>query len=46
MEASVDLASGVWTSVTNSELDAEGRLTVSDPDSVSAPARYYRIVFP
>ena len=46
VEATTNLSSGVWTPITNATLDAAGSLTVTDPDSDSHSARFYRIVFP
>lgn len=46
VEAASNLAASVWTSVTNATLNAAGSLSVSDPEAVSIPTRFYRIVFP
>ncbi len=46
VEATTNLASGVWTPVTNANLNSSGSLLFTDPASSTLPARFYRIVFP
>ena len=46
VEASTNLASGVWSPLTNATLGIAGSLRFSDPASTNIPARYYRIVWP
>ena len=46
VEATTNLASGVWTLVVNANLNSSGTLSFTDPASTSLPARYYRIVWP
>ncbi len=46
VQATTNLASGVWTPVTNANLNSSGSLSFTDPASTSLPARFYRIVFP
>lgn len=46
VEATTNLASGVWTHITNATLNSSGLLSVSDPASSSLPARFYRVAFP
>ncbi len=46
VQATTNLASGVWTPVTNAMLGSSGALFFSDPSSTNLPARYYRIVWP
>ncbi len=46
VEATTNLASGVWTSLTNTTLGASGALQFTDPTSTNKPSRFYRIVWP
>lgn len=46
MEATTNLTSGVWTSLTNSTLGSSGSLYFADPSSPTPPSRFYRIAFP
>ncbi|MFA7172642.1 MAG: leucine-rich repeat protein [Kiritimatiellia bacterium] len=46
VEATTNLASHIWTPVTNATLNSFGSLFVTDPASCSLPARFYRIVWP
>jgi hypothetical protein len=45
-ETTADLTSGNWTRVTKTALDATGTLEFTDPESATAPTRFYRIAFP
>jgi len=46
VEAATDLASGVWTPLTNATLGISGSLYFTDPSSTNNPVRFYRIVWP
>jgi len=46
VEACTNLASNVWTPLTNSNLGTSGSFHFADPASTNAPARFYRIVWP
>ncbi len=46
VEASTNLSSGVWLSLTNTTLGTSGSLTFADLSSTNHPARSYRIAWP
>jgi len=46
VEATTNLSSGVWTSLTNATLGASAALYFSDSASSGYPSRFYRIVWP
>ena len=46
VEATTNLAAGIWAPVTNATLEAAGSLYISDPSSPNQPSRFYRIVWP
>ena len=46
IQATTNLVSGIWTPLTNATLGTSGSLHFSDTTSSSAPARFYRIVWP
>jgi len=46
VEATTNLAIGVWMPLTNATLGASGSLSFTDPSSTHMPARFYRIVWP
>jgi hypothetical protein len=46
VQATTNLTSAVWSSVTNAELNAVGTLHVRDPGSPAHAERYYRFVWP
>ncbi len=46
VEATTNLATRIWTPVTNAKLDASGSLYFTDPAASTLFARFYRIVFP
>ena len=46
VEATTNLAAGIWAPVTNATLDAAGSLYINDPSSSNQPSRFYRIVWP
>lgn len=46
VQASTNLASGVWTSLTNTNLGTSGSFHFIDQSSTNQPSRFYRIVWP
>jgi len=46
VQATTNLTSAVWSSVTNAELNAAGTLQVRDPESPAHAGRFYRVVWP
>ena len=46
VQAATNLASGVWTPLTNATLGTVGSIYFTDPSSSNIPARFYRIVWP
>ncbi len=46
VQATTNLSSGVWTSLTNTTLGTSGSLYFTDPSSTNLASRYYRIVWP
>jgi len=46
VQATTNLTSSDWSSVTNAELNAAGTLQVRDPESPAHAGRFYRVVWP
>ncbi|OQC32211.1 MAG: hypothetical protein BWX70_00688 [Verrucomicrobia bacterium ADurb.Bin070] len=46
VQASTNLRSAVWSSVTNTAIGAAGTVDVRDPESADHAARFYRFVWP
>ena len=46
VEATTNLSSQIWITVTNATLNSTGSLFITDPSSSSLPSRFYRIVWP
>ncbi|MDX9792367.1 MAG: hypothetical protein RBU24_02590, partial [Kiritimatiellia bacterium] len=46
VQATTNLRSAVWSSVTNTAIGAAGTVDVRDPESTAHAARFYRFVWP